>query len=346
MRSWIEEPLVSVVVVNRDRAKLLAGCLDSLLKQSLKEMEILVVDNASTDGSRQVVESIGDARVRLLPADRNLGFAGGCNLGISRARGRFVALLNNDARAEPGWLQALVQALQEHPKVGMCASKILLADSRIIDKAGHLIFWDGQNRGRGTGEPDDGQYDLPEEVLCPDGCAALYRKEMLNEVGGFDEAFFAYADDADLGLRCRWRGWTCLYVPEAVVYHRHSATSGPYSTQKIYWIERNRLWLAVKNFPLPLLLLNPFLTAYRWLWNLTAALAGRGAARNFLQVGSPGLLAWTAMRAYFDALRGLGRMLRKRRHIRSSRRLGDLEFYRLLLRHRISARALAFQDRP
>ncbi|MCY3776621.1 MAG: glycosyltransferase family 2 protein [Candidatus Aminicenantes bacterium] len=337
--------LVSVVVVNYLRAELLRACLKSLLDQTWPRLEILVVDNGSRDHSTDVVSSFADRGIRLLALTENRGFAAAVNLGVRRARGELVALLNNDAVASPEWIEQLVTGLDASPDVGMCASKILFYGSDVIDKAGHLIFPDGQNRGRGTGEPDRGQYERTREVLAADGCAALYRKEVLKQAGGFDERFFAYAEDADLALRARWLGWRCLYVPGAVVHHHHSSTLGPYSPRKIYWVERNRLWLALKNFPLPLLLLNPFFSIYRLAWNLCAALLRRGAAGNFRREGSLWLLLRVQLQAWRDALAGAGPMLRKRRRIRTTRKIGDLEFCRHLFRFRISAYRLAFGDK-
>ena len=338
-------PLVSVIVVNHDLAERLRECLKSLLEQSYRPFEVLVVDNASSDESRSISMSFPEERVRLVRLDRNQGFAGGNNAGMRQARGQFIALLNNDAVADPYWLERMVKAMHSSLEIGMCASKILFFQTDIIDKAGHLMYLDGQNRGRGTGERDEGQYDRLEETLFPDGCAALYRRAMLDSVGGFDESFFAYGDDADLGIRCRWMGWRCLYVPSAVVYHRHSSTMGRYSAQKVYWVERNRFWLALKNFPLPLLIMNPLLTLNRWAWNLCAALAGRGAAGNFRRQGSVWMLLVTLARAYGDGFQQVGAVLRNRKNIRRTRQISDLEFYRLLFRFRISARVLAFQDR-
>ena len=147
--------------------------------------------------------------------------------------------------------------LNDGREIGMAASKILVyEDPRRIDKAGHLIYPDGQNRGRGSGELDAGQYDRVEEVLWPDGCAAMYRREMLDQIGGFDEDFFAYADDAELGLRARIAGWKCLYIPSAVVRHHRGATLGVRSSRRLELIERNRVLLAAKLFPWSLLWLN------------------------------------------------------------------------------------------
>ena len=339
------DPLVSIIIVNHNRAELLRECLESLFEQTYDCLEILVVDNGSSDHSRSVVDTFSGARVRLLALDRNRGFAGGNNVAIDQARGQLIGLLNNDAVARPNWIEKLVRVVQSsQPEVGMWASKILFVQGDIIDKAGHVMYPDGQNRGRGTGEEDRGQFERIEETLFPDGCAALYRKQMLEETGGFDESFFAYGDDADLGMRGRWMGWKCLYVPDAVVYHRHSSTAGRFSAQKVYWVERNRFWLMVKNFPLPLLLLSPIFTLNRWIWNLLAVLLGRGAAGNFRRRSSTSQLFIALRRAYGDGFGQLREMLEKRRGIRQTRRIRDLEFYRLLLRFRVSARVLALRD--
>ncbi|HSR69751.1 MAG TPA: glycosyltransferase family 2 protein [Acidobacteriota bacterium] len=345
MQAPSQPPLVSAVVVNCNRRQLLMHCLHSLLKQDYPRLQIVVVDNGSDDGSVEAVHSLNDSRIEVLPQGENLGFAAANNRAMDHLAGRYVALLNNDAEARPDWISRMVEALESQPRAGMAACKILFHGSTVIDKAGHLIFPDGQNRGRGTGEPDRGQYDEAGPALFPDGCAALYRRRLLQEAEGFDADFFAYADDADLGLRARLMGWDCLYVPQAVVEHHHSSTSGRFSQRKIYWVERNRWWLAVKVLPLPLLLLSPLLTAYRWAWNLLAALLGRGSAGAFRGQSSLRLLLGAVLRAVADGARGTPAMWRKRRRLRQQRRLSDLEFLRLLLRWRISARRLAFQER-
>jgi len=246
--------------------------------------------------------------------------------------------------ADPEWLRRLVERIWQEPDVGMCASKILVHGTHIIDKAGHLMYPDGQNRGLGTGELDGGQFDHSQEALFPDGCAALYRREAIEQAGGFDPYFFAYADDADLGVRCQLKGWSCLYEPQAVVQHHRSSTSGAYSPEKIYLVERNRLWLAMKSFPWLLLAFSPLLTANRWAWNLLAALMKKGAAGNFRRQSSLVDLLKVLFRAYRDGFRGLPLMLKARKLIRRDRRMSDWQFYGLLWRFRISARRLAMQD--
>jgi GT2 family glycosyltransferase len=135
-----------------------------------------------------------------------------------------------------------------------------------------------------------------------------------------------------------------LYVPDAVVHHRHSSTSGRFSPQKIYWVERNRYWLAVKNLPLTWLMASPWLTAWRWGFNVSAALRGKGSAGSFRRETSLGTLAMTILRGFWDGLRGTGRMWRKRRQLRSKRRLSDRQFKKLLRGFRISARDLALRE--
>ena len=302
--------------------------------------ETIVVDNGSCDGSAEMVEREFPS-ARLIRNRQNRGFCAGNNQGIAAARGELIALLNNDAEANPGWLAALARAFAR-PEIGMAASKVLVyEDPRRIDKAGHLIYPDGQNRGRGTGAPDHGQFDCLEEILWPDGCAAMYRKEMLDRIGGFDEDFFAYADDAELGLRARIAGWRCLYVPDAVVRHHRGSTLGLQSLKRLELIERNRVLLAAKLFPWSLLWLNPFYYAARLAAGAWASLLGRGDTAHFPGIAGKLRMALAMARGDLQAVRLLPRILRKRTAIRRIRRLSPPEVRRLILSHRLSLRDLA-----
>ncbi len=334
-------PAVSIIVPNLNGRSMLETCLDSLWRQEYKDFEVVVVDNGSVDGSLDYLESLTDARLQLVRLSENRGFAGGCNAGIRRARGRYVATLNNDAEAEAGWLGALVAAMEQAPDIGMAASKILFAKDRgRIDKVGHLIYLDGLNHGRGSGEVDRGQFEKVEEVLFPDGAAALYRAEMLDQIGLFDERFFAYGDDADLGLRGRLAGWGSVYVPTARVYHLHSATAGEFSSLKAFLIERNRIWVLLKLFPLPLLLLSPAFTMLRFFFHAYGALFSLGSSGRFATGSSRMTLALMIVKAQWSGVRQVVPMLRSRREIRRFARLGGGEFARLLWKHRVSVRAL------
>ena len=342
------EESISVVVVNYERCALLRACLASLAAQRDVEFEVIVVDNGSRDGSAGMVEREFVPRrtpqVTLIRNSGNRGFCAANNQGFSAARGRFVAVLNNDAEAEPGWLSALVSAFRGRPRVGMAASKILVhEDPRRIDKVGHLIYPDGQNRGRGSGEIDNGQYDRLEEALWPDGCAAMYRREMLEEIGGFDEDFFAYADDADLGLRGRIAGWSCLYVPAAVVRHHRGSTLGVGSGRRVELIERNRILLAVKLFPASLLWLNPWYYAVRVAAGLWAGIRNRGETRRFPGMRGKLLLGASVIKGCLSALPLLPKMLRKRRELRRLRKLTPGQVRALIQEYRIPLKTLMEQ---
>jgi len=270
---------IAAIVVNWGRRDLLRACLRSLQLQTHSNVRILVVDNGSNDGSVEMVREEFGELVTVLANAENRGFCAAVNQAIRASDSEYVALLNNDAEADPRWLEEMAAAIERADDVGMCASKILLHDDRrVIDKAGHLLYPDGQNRGRGTGELDVGQYEREEETLFPDGCAALYRRALFDSVGLFDEDFFAYADDAELGLRAQLGGWRAIYCPRAIVYHHHSSALGAYSTQKVFYVERNRIWLAVKLFPVWLLLLNPYYAFLRIAWEPRPPSADRAPA--------------------------------------------------------------------
>src|SRR2546428_1211412 len=174
------QPDVSGIIVKLNRRELLARCLNSLWRQTFSNFEVIVVDNASTDGSMEFLQTVREPRLQTVSLPVNKGFAGGCNAGIAHAEGRYIATLNNDAEADPRWIEELVSGMESDPAVGMCASKILFHGDRTrIDKAGHLMYPDGLNHGRGSGEPDRGQFECREEVLFPDAAAALYRRGKL-----------------------------------------------------------------------------------------------------------------------------------------------------------------------
>ena len=336
--------MVSVVVVNWNGAAYLSECLESVHGQSWTNRELIVVDNGSTDGSREWLRQNSPGRFALCELETNTGFAAGANAGMRAACGEFIALLNNDAVADAGWLAGLL-AQAALPGIGMVASKILFYDRRnIIDKAGHLFYPDGLNRGRGAGEPDVGQFDRHSEIFFPDGCAALYRHAMLDDVGTFDEQFFAYGDDADLGLRACWRGWHCAYAPDARVYHRHSSSLGKYSPQKAFLVERNRFWVAVKLLPMMLLLVSPGLTLWRFFWHGLSILSHRGLAGGVAREHDAWSLFKCLVKAYASGIAGLPEIWQKRRQVFRRRKITSREFYRLVAKYRISARELAIRD--
>jgi len=339
-------PLVSIVVVNWNGNDYLTDCLESLESQSWPNKEMILVDNGSTDGSTDIIRkwSTDHSNVQTIYLNENTGFTKANNLAFEKARGEWIALFNNDAVAESHWLEKLVKRGNLDKRIGMLGSKILFHSSRVIDKAGHLIYWDGLNRGRGTMEEDNGQFDQEEEIIWPDACAALYHRRLLSETGGFDESFFAYGDDADLGMRARLLGWKGRYVPEAVVFHRHSATAGAYSPLKVMLVERNRLLLAIKNFPLSLLCQNPYWTLRRYLWQVYGALGKKGSAGRFVEEHGRLRLLANLVWSYLSAMKKLRSALVARRSIQKNKRLSKQEVMALLRRFQIDVKELTLRD--
>ncbi|HUI25167.1 MAG TPA: glycosyltransferase family 2 protein [Candidatus Kryptonia bacterium] len=325
------QPTVTAVVVNWNGGSGFLDCLASLHDQSRPFDETIVVDNASADGSADDAVARFDD-LRLLRNATNLGFGPGVNRGVEAATGDWVALLNNDAVADREWLARMLAAANSAPDVGMIACKIYLDRAAlIIDKVGHRLAIDGQNFGRGHGTRDAGQYDQLTEVAWPDGCAALWRRDVFRQVGGIDEEFFAYADDADLGIRFRLAGWRCAFAPRAIVEHRHSQTLGAYSARKLYLVERNRIWLAMKYFPWPLLLINPVLWTWRAILTLAADRHGTGLWAN-VPGAERSAVVTAILRAQLDGWIGGARQLKKRLQLRRLCGAGWQQRFRVLLR--------------
>jgi GT2 family glycosyltransferase len=254
---------VSVVIVNWNGLRLMEQCLPTLARQTFSDFEIIVVDNGSTDGS---VGWLGEHHpaIRVIRNEENLGFAAANNQAIRTSRAEFVVTLNNDTQVEPGWLEALVRAVQPDASIGMGACKMLFADRpKVINSTGINLDRVGIAWDRCGGERDDAAETQPREVFGPSAGAALYRRAMLDEIGLFDERFFMYLEDVDLAWRARLAGWGCLYVPSSRVYHVHSASAGEGSRFKNRLLGRNKVWTIAKNYPLDKLLLNlPLILLY------------------------------------------------------------------------------------
>jgi GT2 family glycosyltransferase len=339
------KPRVSVVIPNLNGRELLGDCLASLARQTLTDFEAIVVDNGSTDGSADFVRARFPWVAAVIENKANLGFARASNQGIEAARGELIALLNNDTEADPAWLAEFVRAADADPVAGMFAAKTLFFDRRdVIDTAGHLIYPDGLNRGRGRLEVDRGQYDAATDVFFPSGAAALYRKRMLDEIGLFDEHHFAYGDDTDVGIRGRLAGWTCLFVPGAVVYHRYSATTGEYSPAKVFLVERNRIWVVWKYFPARHLAASPFYSLVRYCYQAYGALARKGAAGRFAERHSTWGLVPALLKAYASAFAGLPRVWRERGRMARLRKVSGAEIDRWFKDYRISVREISLKD--
>ena len=312
--------------------------MESLGRQTRRDFEVVIVDNSGKGLVRRNGTAPG---ARVIESERNQGFGAAINQGIRASHSAFIATLNDDAVAHPGWLAALLAAVERRPDAGMCASQVRFYGEHRLDSAGMLVCGDGSSKQRGHGKaPED--FPVAEETLFPSGSAALYRRAMLETVGPFDDRFFLYCEDTDLGLRARWAGWKCLYVPEAVVEHHYSHSAGRASPLKAYYVERNRLFVLAKNFPLPMLLAAPLVTLVRYFWHAWYLLRGRGSAARFRADGHAGaMMPWYVMRAHCALVAAAGRLWKQRRQIRATARITSAVFRRLVRSHSISARKVA-----
>jgi len=345
MAGPLNPPQVSIIVVNWNGRDLLAECLQALETQSFRNYEIILVDNGSRDGSVPWLREHYGHRLHIIPLPHNTGFGAGNNVGILASRGDWLALINNDVVLDRDWLAQMVACAQSHPQAGMVGGKVLnYYQPEIIDNLGHLIYPDGLNRGRQRLEKDLGQNEKVEEILFPSACAALYRKTMLFESGLFDEAFFAYGDDTEIGLKGRFLGYSALYCPRAVAYHKYSRTTGAYSPTKAFLVERNRLWVLIKFFPLLEILASPWYTGKRYLLQAWAAYTRQGAAGRLAEAAGFSTLIKVTLQAYLAAARGLPQMLKKRREINRTRQVSPRQFRVWLRKYAISAREVALKD--
>lgn len=309
---------VTVIIVNFNGGEMLRRCIRSLACQTIMPERIDLIDNGSSDGSIESLEAELRAsaascasRISIDRVGANIGFAAANNRGITRCTTPLVALLNADAFAEPEWLERLCDAARQHPDAASFGSRQMLeGEPGMIDGLGDVYHisglpWRARHRQRLL--PADLQ---PREIFSPCAAAALYRTEAVRAVGAFDEDYFCYSEDVDLGFRLRLAGHASRYVPGAVVHHVGSASSGHrHSDAVVYYGHRNLVWTLAKDMPLALLPLALPAHLAMTLVSLVA-LARRGQFQVFC-------------RAKRDALRGLPRMLRKRRAAEVSRKAGS-----------------------
>ena len=299
-------PIASIVIPNWNGAAHLPVCLLSLRAQTVREFEVLLVDNASTDESLALLAR-DFPEVRVMRLERNHGFAGACNVGLRAGQGGVLILLNNDTECAPDWLAEVLAAFERHPRAGSVASKMLLFDRRdTLHAAGDSFGANGLPGNRGVWQPDTGQF-AEGPCFSANGGSAAYRRALLDDVGLLDEDFYYSCEDVDLGWRAQLRGWPAVYAPKAVVYHKLSATGGGVTAS--FYNGRNFLFLLAKDVPGELWRRN-------WRRLLGAQLAITGEALRAWR----GKEARARLRGQVAGLLGLPRMLAKRRTVQAGRK--------------------------
>lgn len=321
----MDDGLVTIVIINWNSAGLLEECLNTLLAQSLAPTRIIIVDNGSTDGSAQCAQNVPGVTVSF--AGGNLGFARANNEAFKVCDTEFVALLNPDAFPDRRWLEGLVVAARSRPDVAAFGSRQMIYGAPdTLDGIGDVYHFSGliwrDGHGRAYGDSDA----VAGEIFSPCAGAALYRRDALREVGGFDEDYFCYVEDVDLGFRLRLAGYKAMYVPDSIVHHVGSAsTGGKHSDFAVYHGHRNLVWAFVKNMPgvlfwalLPVHILLNIVTVLHFL------MRGQGKV---------------VLRAKWDAVTGIPRAWRKRHRIQAMRRASVMDIWRALDKRIVPSRS-------
>ena len=310
--------LVSVIIPSWRRPDLLQECLSHLTEQTIPRdnHEIIVVENEAQPETASVVQL--PANARIIPLTENLGTTGSVNFALQQSSSRYVLLLNNDVELDPHFLEVLIAVLQGNPKCGFATGKLLNARRRdTLDGAGDALLCGGGSYRLGHDDPDHGQFDQAVPIIAGCGAATLFRRSVLDEIGGLDDDFFAYLDDVDLGLRAQLAGYQGIYTPQAVAWHLGSASLGDVFHPRIAeFLTRNQLFLLVKNYPASAFwrLLGP-IALFQLLWLTLIIRRGR---------------IWAYLRGLAGALRRMPRMLVKHHRTMRARRISPVQFIALL----------------
>jgi GT2 family glycosyltransferase len=285
-------------------------------------------EKAEAGGGKEegIVDLPSNRKLILIKNEKNYGFAEGNNIGIRYAFKAldpdYILLLNNDTIVDPRFLAGLVKVAEDKEEIGMVATKLLFYDSpNIINSVGTLIFKDGSAAHLGGKEIDIDRYNQVVETFAPCAAAALYRSDMLNEIGLFDPDFFAYLEDVDLGWRARLNGWKCVLAPKAVVYHKHSTSTEKYSRFKVYQIERNRILVLIKNYPWRYILLSPFFTFYRYLRMFLIRKNNRTEVAKYSENVGMWMIFLVLLNAWFRAFCLFPKLIAKRKTVQALKKV-------------------------
>ncbi len=334
-------PAVSIIIPNWNGAHHLSDCLDSLVEQTWRDFEVVVVDNGSTDTSLDLL-ALNYDWVRVIALDINDGFSSAVNAGIRQTESDWIVLLNNDTRAKPDWLEQLVAGMERHPEASFAACKMLHFDPpHRIDSAGDgFSILAGAGINIGVREPGE-RYSEDAWVFGACAGAAIYRRSLFDDIGLFDEDFFLVFEDVDLDMRAQVAGHRCLYIADAVVFHKRGASTDNASMEVISRSWRNAIWVAGKNLPPLLLMVWAVLFAFRMGRSILMSLLFRAwrlfnpkaQPRNTTQQPAASWRQGVVMSWYLPAFRGaLAALPAKRRQTRHLRRTGSLRLLPILLR--------------
>lgn len=311
-------PLVSIIIIIWNSEKYLSICLDALSLQTNKNFEVVIVDNGSIDnGCLGLEEKHPGLKLTLKKLEANLGFAPANNIGVRLAHGKYLALLNADAFPEPDWLEQLLKAAQDHPEFTFFASRQIQANTpKLLDGTGDAYHVSGLAWRQNYNRPAAENGAQPGEVFSACAAAALYVRDDFLKVGGFDEDYFSYFEDVDLSFRLRLTGGRCLYVPQAVVYHVGSASTGNDSDFSIYHGYRNLVWTFFKDMPASLF----------WIYLPRHILMIVYKSAVFLIRRKRSII----LKSQIDAFLALPAVLRKRKKIQQSRKVSSKEIQRVM----------------
>lgn len=305
---------VTVVLINYNGMGFIIDCLRALEGQSFKDFEILIIDNASSDGSLGVIKTLLEesqlgSLVKLIPLNTNVGFGGGCVEGLRYAQGEYIGLLNNDTEPDNRWLEELVKVMDNDPKVGVCGSKLIVYGTDIIDSAGDGFSKALRGFKRGEGEKTL-LYSKKESVFGACAGAALYRRKMIEEIGFLDEDFFLIHEDTDLNFRAHLYGWKVLYAPTSIVYHKVRSSIGKMSDIAVYYTLKNSEFVRIKNVPIGVFIrcFPEFII---------------GMLTEFIYFAIKHKHFMLYLNAKRDAIRMLPKMLKKREAILKNRKVGN-----------------------
>jgi GT2 family glycosyltransferase len=306
-------PRVSIIIPNYNGKKHLQECFKSLEMMEYDNYEIILVDNASNDGSVEFAQRIFPEIV-ILPLEKNYGFAEACNLGVGKAKGDYIAFLNNDTRVDTRWLKELVLAVQKYGESNVYSSKVLFYDSpHAINTIGGIITPMGSGLDINFGKEDVDEYNQVRFVGSPSGCSMLLKKSIFLEMGGFDKDYFAYLEDVDFGWRCWLKGYKTYYIPQSIVYHKYGSTGGKIDTPfRVFNVQKNRLFNILKNFSIPNLVTGFIVSVIFDLVRIVTFLLHRDFS-----------LISAVLKGNYTFLLGIPETMPKRKYIQENRKISD-----------------------